>query len=174
LALSVGATLAFASTAAAEIPPSHKVKVLLTALSFDKSLKTRASGKIVIGVLGNCATTTALQEASGKAINGLPIAVESLGEWKSGSDLEQVLKKNAVTVLFVCSVPGDSWGALTKAANKEKAVTLAEDASWVEDKLALGVGEKNGRAELVINLEAARAAGAEFDARIFGVARVVQ
>lgn len=160
--------------AVAEIPPAHRVKVLLTALSFNKTMKQRATDKITIGILGKCKTATALQEAVGKAINGLPIAVQLIGDFESEGALEQAVKKFSVTALYLCEANDAALSAASALAAKQKIVTLAEDPDWVEDKIVLGVGEKAGRAELVINMSAAKAAGADFDARIFGVARVIQ
>jgi hypothetical protein len=170
----LAATLVAIPRAEAEIPPAHRVKVLLTALSFDKTLKQRASDKITIGIVGKCDTISALQEAAGKAINGLPIAVQTLGAFESESALDAAVKKNEIVALYLCEANETVLNAASAIASKHKVVTLAEDPSWVESKIALGVGEKNGRAELVINLPVSRAAGADFDARIFAVARVVQ
>ncbi len=174
LSFSLAFQLLAVSRAEAEIPPAHRVKVLLTALSFNKTMKQRATDKITIGILGKCDTATALQEAVGKAINGLPIAVQLIGSFENEGALDQAVKKFAVTALYLCEANDAALSAAAAVAAKQKIVTLAEDPAWVENKIALGVGEKNGRAELVINLTAARAAGADFDARIFGVARVVQ
>lgn len=160
--------------AAAEVAPTQKVKVLLTALSFDRSLKERAGDKLVIGVLGACDTSSALLEAAGKSINGLPIAVQALGDYKGEGELSGDLKSKNVSVLYVCSAPGDTLGGIASSAKKSNVVTLADNAEWVEEKLVLGVGEKEGRPELVLNVKAAKASGAEFDPRIFGVARVVK
>lgn len=161
-------------TAAAEVAPTQKVKVLLTALSFDRSLKERAGDRLVIGVLGTCDTSSALLEASGKSINGLPIAVQALGDYKGEGELNGEIKAKNVSVLYVCAAPGDSLGGIASSAKKLSVVTLADNAAWVEEKLVLGVGEKEGRPELVLNVNAAKASGAEFDPRIFGVARVVK
>lgn len=160
--------------ARAEVPAAHKVKVLLTAMSFDKSLKSRAGDKITIVVLGKCGTLAAMQEASGKAINGLPISVQTIEAFKDAGDLTEQLKKFSATALYICEANDAAIGSISSVAGKLKVLTLAEDPSWVEGKIALGVGEKGGRAELILNVNAAKAAGADFDARIFGVARVVQ
>lgn len=161
-------------TARAAVAPTQKVKVLLTALSFNRTLKERAGDKIVIGVLGTCDTSPALLEASGKSINGLPISVQALGEYKGEAELTGTLKDKQVSVLFVCAAPGESLAGIAASAKKSSVVTLADNAEWVEEKLVLGVGEKDGRPELVLNVNAAKASGAEFDPRIFGVARVVK
>lgn len=163
-----------AGTARAAVAPTQKVKVLLTALSFDRSLKERAGDKLVIGVLGTCDTSSALLEASGKSINGLPIAVQVIGEFKSEAELSGEMKSKNISVLYVCAAPGESLTGIASSAKKTSVVTLADKAEWVEDKLVLGVGEKDGRPELVLNVNAAKASGAEFDPRIFGVARVVK
>lgn len=163
-----------AGSARAEVAPAQKVKVLLTALSFDRSLKERAGDKVVIGVLGACDTSSALLEASGKSINGVPIAVQSVGDFKGEAELGGDIKNKNISVLFVCAASDEAVGSIASAAKKHNVVTLADNAAWVEEKLVLGVGEKDGRPELVLNANAAKAAGAEFDPRIFGVARVVK
>lgn len=159
----------FPALAGAQIVPATRVKVLLTALSFDRTLKEHADGGIVIGVLGSCDTSSALLEASGKSINGMPISIMALGD---EGDLRGSLEKNNVDVLYICSA--GNLGAVAATAAKLNIVTLAEKVDWVEDKLVLGVGDKDGRPELVLNMNAAKAAGADFDPRIFGVARVIK
>jgi hypothetical protein len=162
----VVAAVAAALPARAEVASAVRVKVLLAALSMDRTLKDHAEGGIVVGILGSCDMGGALQEAAGKSINGMALVIQPLGDVE-GEGLKDAVKKHGVDILYVCAA--GNLGAVAGLAAREKIVTLAEKAAWVEDRLVLGVGDNNGRPELVLNVNAAKDAGADFDARIFGI-----
>ena len=77
---------------------------------------------------------------------------------------------------FVVSGQGETAGTLHAVGETAKALKmllLAEDPDWVSTEATLGVASINGRPKLILNIDNARDSGADFDPRIFGVARIV-
>jgi hypothetical protein len=153
------------------VDPSLRVKILLTALSFDRALKQRAGDKVTILSSGTCDTRAVLDAADGKAIGGLPIrTVQAASTYETLT--AQALEEKA-TLLFVCDASGKQLEMYLKFASTFNLLMMVENADLVAKGAALGVVDEGGRPRLVLNPEVSKKAGADFDARILSVAKIV-
>ena len=160
--------------AADGIPPDRKVTILLTALSFNTNLRQRAGDQLTILGVGECEAFDTLRTTEGRAVNGIPIRIREGGTFTSAGNLESQIEEYDASVLFICSASTEEWTAMGEVATRNKMILIADDPQWVETSATLGVGLRDNRPQLVLNMKNATAAGAEFDARIFGVARVIR
>lgn len=160
--------LAFPAAAAAEIAPEQRVKVLLTALGFNRSLAASDALEIVLGVVGDCPTLQALQQADGKTINGKPLRVVVASETSYA-----YMDRSGINVVYFCQIGEAEAKTVGKAAGRLGATVLADDPALVATAAMMGVREHEGRPRLMLNMKLAKAAGLEFDPRIMGAAEIV-
>lgn len=154
-----------------DVSPSHKVKILLTALSFSRGLPALAQGsdKLTVFLVGNCETADEMFATEGKKVNGLVLHYEKT----SAGDAVALDKKSAAGVAFFCD-DARAAAASMQAGEGRKWLTLADEPDMVETSSLLGVEVRNGRPNLLLNGAMAKAAGIEFDPRFYTFARVIK
>jgi hypothetical protein len=89
------------------------------------------------------------------------------------ADLSAALKLHRVRVLYVSPLRAYSVGTIYAATRTERITTLTGVPQYVEDGLAIGLDMKRERPEIVVNLAASRAEGADLTAQLLKLARVV-
>jgi len=167
------------------VPVAVQVPILAKTLSFDRRLPERAGGRLVVGVLfqSRYRTSANIAEEVCRSLGALPPgalgALESLErscvalDIDGKASLEAMLRQHQVRVLYVSPLrayPLENVIALTRA---ERITTLTGVPRYVEGGLAIGVDMKRDRPEIVINLAASRAEGADLNAHLLKLARVV-
>lgn len=176
--------LGFPTVAAAlEFGPKQVAGLLLRVLAYDRNLKARTDGKVVqILILfqeGNQDSEVqqldmlnALEDVSRKInLATLPVKVSALPV-TSVSALDARLATLRASALFVCTGLGDSVSAISALCRKRSILTLTANTSYVKQGLGIGFSESDDRIQLVVNLPAARAEGADLDASLLRVAEV--
>jgi len=167
------------------VPVAVQVPILAKTLGFDRSLPERAGGRLVVGVLfqSRYRTSANIAEEVCRSLGALPPgalgALESLErscvalDIDGKASLDAMLRQHRVRVLYVSPLrayPLENVFALTRA---EGITTLTGVPRYVEGGLAIGVDMKHDRPEIVINLAASRAEGADLNAHLLKLARVV-
>jgi hypothetical protein len=157
-----------AAPARAETPIEQRVKILLTALGFDRTLAASPDYSVVVGVFGDCPTFEALQQAQSKKINGKPISVI-----KAEAVTYAYMERNGINVFYVCKITEADATILGKAAPRLGVAVLAENPRLVDSVAMMGLQEKDGHPQLLLNMKVARESKIELDPRIFGAAEIV-
>lgn len=160
--------LAFPAIGLAEVTPDQRVKVLLAALGFNRSLASSDAMEIVVGVVGDCPTLPALQAADGKKVSGKPVRVVVAAETTYA-----YMDRSGINVVYFCQIGEAEAKTVGKAAGRLGATVLADDPSLVATAAVMGVREVEGRPKLMLNMKLAKAANLEFDPRIMGAAEIV-
>jgi hypothetical protein len=148
-----------------------RIKILLTALSFEKKMLTSA-GRINLAAQGACDTAAELKLTQGRVINGVPLTFNGLGEIKSKEQLAEWTRGRNINVLFICDLPPAAVGAVAEVARDQRIIVLSENPTLIESSAVLTVGIQNDHPRLMLNVSKAKEVGAEFDGRIFGVATI--
>lgn len=157
-----------------ELAPSHQAKLILVGLSFFRNLAPDGEGNLTVLLVGSCPVATALNDMTGKAINGYKLRFIETPERPADEALLKLLAKNRTAAIFDCA-PQDILARRTAAvASDLKMPLLALNAQAVLAGALLGTEVANGRPGLVLNVKAARDLGLTFDARLSSVARLVQ
>jgi hypothetical protein len=164
-----------------QLDPKTALSIMLRVLTYDRAFKPPESGFVVV-IPSEPAQAAARDQvvAATHALNLTSIQGHELRF--AGIDLRdpsalaaQVAKSKASAILVV---PGSSPALLTeinKISQASHLYVLALDPSLVEQKLALlGVAPREGRPQILLNVDAARALGATFDNSVLKVARLVQ
>jgi len=164
------------------VPVAAQIPILVKILNFDRSLPERAGARLVVGVLFQSRYRTsanvadqvcpALQTLPAGALGTMELACVAI-DLDATPALDSTLKRKQVDVLYVSplrAVPLEDVMAVSRAAG---ITTLTGVPRYVETGLAIGLDMKGERPEIVINLAASRAEGADLTAHLLKLARVV-
>jgi hypothetical protein len=184
-ALAFGLALVAAAGRAEEapIPADLQVELLLKIYSFDRNLAAGDRGELVVGVLVQRryrASFDAAQEildalrdaagpgATGRRLRAQPIVAEAPEE------LPAALDRTPVDILYVTPLRAFGVEQISTAARARRVRTVTAVADLVERGLAVGLRLRDDRPEIVINLSAAVAEGADFSSQLLSHARVLR
>ena len=112
------------------------------------------------------ALVRASAEVGGVRYRGVAIEVRELGADPVGSH-------DAVDALYITPVRAIAMEAITAVSQKRRELTLTGVPEFVDDGLAVGIDLHGQKPRILINLKAARAEGADFEARLLKLAKIV-
>lgn len=167
-----------ASAQEMEVPVSVQLPLFLKVMSFDRQLRARAGGEIVLGIAyqgGYRASADARRDASRAAaalteVAGIPVTVVSID--LDREDLAHALARGKVTLLYVAPVRGIEVKDLTTASREAHVTTLSGVVRYVELGMAVGVRLVGDRPRIVVNLAASKLEGAELGAELLKLSEV--
>jgi len=165
------------------LPLDEQVPTFLKALAYDRNLHEKARGDILIGLLyvpSDVESEAAARNVAKliaacplKAIGDLPVFYRLI-PYKDKGDLTAVITEEWVDVLYLS--PGvstllDSVLAVT-SASKVLSVTGVMD--YVSRGVTLGLGARDGHAEMVVNLPSAQNEGSQFESQFLNLCTVIR
>jgi hypothetical protein len=180
VALSCGAVTSRAQEIA--VPVEVQVPLMVKILGFDRNLLTESDGEVVLGVLyqGKYRTSANVAHEVREAVKRLPkeaVAGRSIRTVAIDLDetpsLEAVLTKHRISVLYVAPLRAADLRELAETCRINNVTTVTGVPMYVETGLAIGIGVKAQRPEIVINLGASRAEGADLNAQLLKLARII-
>ncbi len=167
--------------AAGLVPFEVQVPLLLKALTYDRSLKTRVGEQVRIAVAlppkgGRNAAEglkSALDGLPDRTLNGLPVSFKEV----SGDEgaLGEALRGGRWAAVYV--MPGFSSAELEgvkRVCAARQILAAAAQVDDVERGIAFGIGVQAGKPQLVVNLGGMKAFGSQFDLALLQLARVIQ
>ena len=167
------------------VPVAMQVQIMVKILNFDRRLSERLDGRLAVGVLyqGRYRTSANVGGEVCSALMGLPQAalgaLESLQmtciaiDLDETPDLAAALRRERIQVLYVSPLRAYRVEDVVAMARAGRITTLTGVPRYVENGCAIGVDMKGDRPEILINLAASRAEGAELNAQLLKLARVV-
>ena len=165
------------------VPVDLQVPLLLKVLGFDRKLTSGTEQELVIGVLVQAKYRTSVNVAeevreSVKRLPGGTIAgrrVRSVGiDLDETPNLAATLGRLQVGVLYVSPLRAADLQAVMGACRSAGITTVTGVPEYVETGISIGIGSKGERPEIVINLAASRAEGADLNAQLLKLARIVK
>jgi hypothetical protein len=167
--------------AAATVPYDVQVPLLLKALTYDRSLKTRAGDAVRIAIVmpaksGRGAVDdlqAAVQGLPDRTVNGLPVSFREVTA-EGGADLEQALQGGrwAAAIIMPGFGPGQI-GEFRRVCASRQVLAVAAEVGDVERGLAFGVGAQGGKPQIVVNLPTVKACGSDFDLALLRLSKVL-
>lgn len=182
LALVLGARAAYAQEM--DAPVQVQIPLLLKILTFDRKLGDRAPGDdIVIAIVylgGYRASIVARDEVvdvltsiRNPYISGHPVHWVEV-EYTTGASLRRDIIRERVDVIYLTPLRGVDLATITLVARTTRITSFTGVPHYVNGGVALGVGINRDRPEIIINLDAARAEGSDFNSQLLRVARIVE
>ena len=181
--LAGGVALAPGPAHAQDVPPQMQAVLVVKAVAYDQSLKTRAQGAVNVVVLfrpghaasesGSTAVTNALTGLAKKAdVAGLPLRVVAM-PYTTAAALDAAVQAQKATVVFVGPGLADAVGAISGVTRKRSVLTACGSEEYVRAGLSMGIVLKNDKPSILVNLAATRAEGASLDANLLRIAQVI-
>lgn len=160
-----------------------QVPLLLKILTYDRQFEQKAGSEVVIGIVYAAADadsapameslSATLSGFAGKTVKKLPIKYWQI-PYSTPDRLEAIVKEKGINVLYVCPGNDKNLPAIVKLAHGGRITTLTGIPEYVKKGLSVGVGERSGKPQIYINLDASKAEGSDFDASLLRIAEVVR
>ncbi|MEW5875791.1 MAG: YfiR family protein [Candidatus Zixiibacteriota bacterium] len=164
------------------VPVDIQVPLLMKILSADRALPGRAGRSLVIGVVfqdNNRESSATMSEftrlAADAQVSGstaMPVTIEPVRLEKLDA-LASELAKRKVRVCYITPLRSVDVGAIIAAADSSGSLTCTGVPEYMKSGVAVGIGSRGDRPEIIINIDSAREAGADFSSQLLKLARVV-
>jgi len=182
LAVLLGGGSAHAQEMAA--PAEVQIPLLFKILTFDRRLRTRPPGKVIViavvfqtgfrgSVVARNQIVDALKAMQDSTISGHPVRWVAV-EWKDAEQLRLALIHERTDVVYLTPVRGVELDPITRAARAGGMTTFTGVPLYVEQGLALSVGIVRERPQIVVNLPATRAEGSDFTSQLLRLCKVIE
>jgi hypothetical protein len=164
-----------------EVPLNTQISLLTRILDFDRRLPSRTGEEVVVGIVYQSryrASYTAYRGAvraletqprSGGATRVRAVAIELV----ETSDLASTLRRAGVDVVYIAPLRGVDRGRVTRIVLDAGALSFSGAPELRDEGVAVYFGMRGGRPRLRIDLNTARAAGADFSSELLRLADVV-
>lgn len=165
------------------VPVELQVALILKILTYDRNLESRAPTELNIGIVYSAADPASvrarddvaevLQRFSDRTVKKVRIRFTSV-EYQSVSQLESAAKAAQISVFYI--TPGNTRNleALARVSQANQILTTTGVPEYVERGIAVGIGVKQDKPEIIINLRSSKSEGCEFDASLLRIVRVVR
>lgn len=165
------------------VPVELKAKLILTALTYDKNLETRANGQLNIGILYFPESSQSKKEANqfaktlegfkDKKISGRSFS-GTLLSYSGNGGLRKKIIDNSIDVLYIVHGKKELIDKVLKVTQSEKIISCTCEAEFVTScGVTMAVGLKNNKPKIYLNLSSAKSEGADFSAKFLRVAEIV-
>ncbi len=154
--------------------------IFLKLLTYDRSLTGDSQAPIRIGVLvqrGSRASASsakaflsALERMRNKTINGRSFEVQRLS---SSDGLAEYLDEKEIDILYVAEGNEADLRRIKSATRHLDVLTLSGNGDLAKQGLSIGLGLREGRPRIMVNLEALQEEGHVLDARVLRLCEVV-
>ena len=163
-------------------PLELQVPLILKVLTYDHHFEEKASAELVIGIVFDPtqpASVAAQREmadilarAADKTIKKVPIRHLAL-EYGAMADFEAAVRSKGVNVLYL-TPDLRNVEELIRFSQANRLTTTTGVRSYVEKGVAVGVGVRQDKPEILINLPGSRSGGSDFDASLLRIATVLK
>ena len=165
------------------VPADRQVTLLLKVLTYDRQLEGRASGELVIGVVSvptDPASVKATEEVGntlyqylGKTVKRLKLQF-FLHNYTTAEKLAAWVRDKHIGVLYVSPGNERNLAAILKISQDRKVTTMTGVPLYVERGVSVGIGERQSKPQIMINLASSRREGSDFDASLLRIATVIK
>jgi hypothetical protein len=157
--------------------------LLLKIMTYDRKLQERVGDEMVIGILYQRKFRRSLDfkdelakviDQSGiKEIEGIPLRYVPV-DVGADPDLDSSVTRHKLDLLYVAPLRGFDIQTITALSRARKITTFAAVPQDVESGLSVGIGAKDDKPRVIINLPAAKAEGCDFDSELLKLAEVIE
>lgn len=175
LALNVATTPAQAQDM--PMPVDVQFSLFFRIITYVRGFETRTADGLVIGVIYQ-SRNRASQVAKDEVMRQRPPAGASYHvrfvpiDLDGDTDLEAALRAAELDVLYIAPLRAVRTSMITTLTRARSILTITGVPEYVDLGIAVGIGTSNDRPEILVNLAAARAEGATFNAQLLRLATV--
>jgi hypothetical protein len=163
------------------IPVDIHMSLLVKVLAYDRSLQNHNNDPIVLGIVHQC-TWKVSQDVAREVRNVVKAYAMKIAKrpirvvpvvFTSVADFESVLNRQPIAVLYFAPLQGSLLEDLLSISRARQIHTITGVAEYVEAGVAVGIGEREDRPLILVNLPAARLEGADLSAQVLQFAKVI-
>jgi hypothetical protein len=177
--------LGAAARAADDMPVAaeRQVPLLLKILTYDRQLEVKAGRELVIGIVCSPlspASAKAREEVLasldtfvGKTVKKLPLQFW-WQDYTNPDKLAAWVKAKRISVLYVSPGNEKNLPAILKISQENRVTSITGVPDYVERGVAVGIGERQAKPLILINLASSKLEGSEFDASLLRIATIVK
>lgn len=165
------------------VPLDLQAKLLLTALTYDKNLEKRTNGQLDIAILHfpwinqsreeaeNFSKT--LEQFKDKKIGGSSFNT-LIHSYNGDASLKEKIANEHIDILFIAGGTEPMLKEITQITREAKILSCTSKAEYVSSYgVSIGVGLKDNKPKIYLNLSSAKSEGADFSAKFLRVAEIV-
>jgi len=164
------------------VPVNLQFPLFSKILTFDRNLKPRVGKEIVIGIVYQRKFRRSLNvknelvetmsKSPVKKVENIPIRQVSIDIDRV--DLANAVVKNNIDVLYITPLRAIGMETITSVSRAKQVLTLTGVPDYVESGLAVSIGIKGKKPQIIINLAAAKAEGVNFSSQLLKLAKVIK
>lgn len=163
-----------------EVPFNIQLSLIAKIFTFDRSLKQNDDGKLVVGILYqksfrvsntakdqllSCVAADTARRNGQATIQWIPIEIND--------HLNTILENANINVLYITPMRGMEIEPITKFSRSNHILTITGVLQYVTRGLSVGIGAKGEKPVIYINLNAAKAEGADFNSKFLKMTHIV-
>ncbi len=179
--------LSISGSFAKSLPPKVQALLLIKLLPYDRNIEQKITENTInIGILYNPVETSSLNEMKKirsileklkprVKIKGATLKVYAI-PFAEIQDLHSILKTRKIKILYITKGLEDFIGNIVKLTRKLKilSVTGYEVEKSVRRGITIGLGIKNRRPKIYVNLKSAIKEGCDFSSQFLALAEIVK
>lgn len=171
------------SALADELPATLRASMLVRVLAYDRRMGQQPP-PLTLAVLyrhGDAKSEVQGQELSGalevaargKFISGRPLRVVRIG-FSNANQLQMELSQAHAVALYACEGLEAASQSISQVTRRLSVLSIAGSEAQVNQGLAIGLSRKGNSPVILVHLSAARAEGADLDAGLLSLSRLVE
>ncbi|MCK4384798.1 MAG: YfiR family protein [candidate division Zixibacteria bacterium] len=165
------------------VPPRVQIPILLKVLTYNRNFEKKVGDELVIGILYDSKdddskkvkqeVSEILDSLSAMTVKGVPFFYVEV-EYNSEDSLRNLVKSNKIDVLYIA--PGGIWSlkSIVQISQKYEIPTMTGITDYVKKGISVGIGLKENKPEIWVNLDSAKAEGSNFSANLLKLCKVIR
>jgi len=114
-----------------------------------------------------------LEGKSFKYFNSSPVIIKSISI-ESASELDEYLAKNHIDCIYIAPLRAIHISEITSITRKRKILSTTGVVEYVEQGVSVGLAIKSEKPQILINLPASKAEGADFSSQLLKLAKIIE
>ncbi len=165
------------------VPVEHQVPIFLKILTFDRNLQARVGDEIVFLVVFQKQFRQSLlvKQAWERRTSDLPVkTVEGISfrsvyfDLTGNIDLATVIAEQKPDIIYVAPLRAYDASSIFQLSRRNKILTMSGVQEHIQGGAAVGLELRASAPRIMINLDAARAEGADFSSQLLKLAQMVK
>jgi hypothetical protein len=158
-----------------DVPVAMQVPLFVKVLSFDRNSRPQASDTLLVGIAyqgGNRASVSARDEVA-RALQQIGQSARMVSIDLDRETLADALRRERLHMLYVAPLRAIDITDVAQATRSAAVTSVTGVARYVTQGVSVGVRLQGDRPKLLVNLEAARAEGADFSSELLRLVQVI-
>jgi ABC-type phosphate/phosphonate transport system substrate-binding protein len=165
------------------VAADRQVTLLLKILTYDRQLEAKAGDELVIGIVSAPRDLDSAQAAEavmntlhsylGKTVKRLPLQFY-VHIYSTPDKFMQWIRSKKIAVLYVTPGHDGNLSEMLKISQQLKITTTTGVPDYVYKGVSVGIGARQSKPQILINLTSSRREGSEFDASLLRIATIVK